>query len=82
MLLLHSDLRLTLENIFQNKFLLPESEVQDGYRDVALNVLFSEGDLKIIGEIQLHDRQLHELCKVTMHKLYRFKRANNPTNIT
>ena len=38
----------------KNKFLLPGQEVEDGYRDVSLNVLFeAENGLKIIGEIQV-----------------------------
>jgi hypothetical protein len=38
----------------KNKFLLPDHEVEDGYRDVSLNVLFeAENGLKIIGEIQV-----------------------------
>ena len=38
----------------KNKFLLPDHEVVDGYRDVSINVLFeAENGLKIIGEIQV-----------------------------
>ena len=38
----------------KNKFLLPDHDVQDGYRDVSLNVLFTaHNGLKIIGEIQV-----------------------------
>lgn len=65
----------------KNKFLLPDAEVEDGYRDVSLNVLFeAENGLKIIGEIQVHDRQLYEL-KSQMHKLYKVKRAKHPSMI-
>eukprot|EP00277_Geminigera_cryophila_P009701 CAMPEP_0179406640 /NCGR_PEP_ID=MMETSP0799-20121207/1011_1 /TAXON_ID=46947 /ORGANISM="Geminigera cryophila, Strain CCMP2564" /LENGTH=1271 /DNA_ID=CAMNT_0021177735 /DNA_START=198 /DNA_END=4013 /DNA_ORIENTATION=+ len=72
---------LTVSRI-KNKFLLPESEVQDGYRDVTINVVFEdESGLKIIGEIQVQDRKLHDL-KYCMHKLYKVKRANNPNSIT
>ena len=38
----------------KNKFLLPDVEVEDGYRDVTLNVLFEAENLRIIGEIQVH----------------------------
>ena len=41
----------------KNKFLLAENEVTDGYRDVALNVVFEDDGLKIIGEIQIHDKR-------------------------
>ena len=38
----------------KNKFLLPDHEVEDGYRDVSINVLFeADNGLKIIGEIQV-----------------------------
>ena len=37
----------------KNKFLLPDVEVEDGYRDVTLNVLFEAENLRIIGEIQV-----------------------------
>ena len=66
----------------KNKFLLPEHEVTDGYRDVTLNVLFKDASgLAVICEIQVHDKQLHAF-KVKMHKLYKVKRANNATLIT
>lgn len=66
----------------KNKFLLPEHEVADGYRDVTLNVTFKdESGLAVICEIQVHDKQLHAL-KVKMHKLYKVNRAKNATLIT
>ena len=67
----------------KNKFLVPEREVPDGYRDIALNVIFTEpqSGLKVIGEIQVHDRTLHEL-KLKMHKLYKVKRASNPSFVS
>ena len=38
----------------KNKFLQHESEVEDGYRDVSLNVIHeSTCGLRIIGEIQV-----------------------------
>ena len=38
----------------KNKFLLSDHEVEDGYRDVSMNVLFeADNGLKIIGEIQV-----------------------------
>jgi hypothetical protein len=38
----------------KNKFLLPKDEVEDGYRDVTLNVLCeAQNGLKIVGEIQV-----------------------------
>jgi len=38
----------------KNKFRLSHHEVEDGYRDVTLNVLFeADNGLKIIGEIQV-----------------------------
>ena len=62
----------------KNAFALPRSLVHDGYRDVKLFVIFSgPGDLKIIGEIQIHDREMHKL-KQQMHHLYRVKRAHGP----
>ena len=37
-------------------------EVPDGYRDVQLSVIFrGPGDLRIIGEVQIHDAELHSL---------------------
>lgn len=34
----------------------------DGYRDIQLSVVHTdENDLSIIGEIQVHDSQLHKL---------------------
>ena len=46
----------------KNKFAFHENQVADGYRDLKLFVLF-EGmsGLKIIGEIQIHDKVLHIL---------------------
>jgi len=37
-------------------------------------------NLSIIGEIQIHDRRLHNL-KLQMHKLYKVKRATKATLI-
>jgi hypothetical protein len=67
----------------KNKFLVPEREVPDGYRDIALNIIFTEpqSGLKVIGEIQVHDRTLHEI-KLKMHKLYKVKRASNPSSVS
>ena len=55
-----------------------DSEVSDGYRDLAIHVLF-EGmdDLSIIGEIQMHIKDFWRL-KHQMHKLYKIKRAETP----
>jgi hypothetical protein len=51
----------------KNKFLLPDHEVVDGYRDVKINVLFeAENGLKIIGEIQVWRRMC--VC-VFAHKM-------------
>jgi hypothetical protein len=37
-------------------------DVPDGYRDIQLSVVHTdENDLSIIGEIQVHDSQLHKL---------------------
>ena len=54
------------------------TDVSDGYRDLAVNVLF-EGDheLRIIGEIQMHVKDFWVL-KNHMHKLYKIKRAETP----
>lgn len=44
----------------KNKFLLAEAEVQDGYRDIALNVLYQGPQgLRIIGEIQVESLASH-----------------------
>ena len=65
----------------KNKFLLPDSEVQDGYRDIAINLLYTDADgLSIICEVQIHDKRLYEL-KCRMHKLYSVKRATSPATI-
>jgi len=65
----------------KNAFALPDDEVPDGYRDVSINVLFVDGDgLKIIGEIQVHDRSLYEF-KNKMHKLYSVKRSHHPSSL-
>jgi len=46
----------------KNKFLLADASEFDGYRDLMLCVVFrGESGLGIIGEIQLHDRQLFDL---------------------
>ena len=46
----------------KNKFSFPTEKVPDGYRDLQLCVLFQGSNgLSIIGEIQIHDLELHEL---------------------
>jgi len=62
----------------KNGFALPRAEVSDGYRDVKLFLLFTgPGGLRIVGEVQVHDRDLFDL-KQRMHRLYRIKRAQAP----
>lgn len=65
----------------KNKFAMQDSSEYDGYRDLMISVLYT-GDkgLRIIGEIQLHDRRMYEL-KVKMHKLYKVKRATSADQI-
>eukprot|EP00960_Hanusia_phi_P015859 467414-Hanusia_phi.AAC.2 len=44
----------------KNKFAM--QTVPDGYRDLTLCVIFTgESGLKIIGEIQIHDKQIHDI---------------------
>jgi hypothetical protein len=68
----------------KNKFLQSDEEVKSGLSglDLSLNVLFQEpgSGLKIIGEIQVHDKKIQEV-KSRIHKLYKIKRARNPTMI-
>jgi hypothetical protein len=46
----------------KNKFSFPTERVPDGYRDLQICVLFQgSSGLSIIGEIQIHDLELHEL---------------------
>ena len=53
--------RLTLCRI-KNKFSFDRSEVIGGYRDVMCCVIFEHTNgLKIICEIQIHDKVLHDL---------------------
>ena len=65
----------------KNSFALSRSSVPDGYRDIKLFVIFTgNGGLKIIGEVQVHDRGMYKL-KRRMHHLYRIKRAHTPEAI-
>ncbi len=65
----------------KNMFALPRGLVPDGYRDIKLFILFSgPNDLKLIGEVQVHDREMYKL-KQRMHYLYRIKRAHGPESI-
>ncbi len=65
----------------KNKFAARCSSEYDGYRDLMVCVLFTGShDLRIIGELQIHDRRLHNL-KIRMHKLYKVKRATAPDKI-
>mmetsp|Transcript_4921 Transcript_4921/g.10911 ORF Transcript_4921/g.10911 Transcript_4921/m.10911 type:complete len:912 (+) Transcript_4921:5124-7859(+) len=65
----------------KNKFALSNSELVGGYRDLMLCCLLeAPSGLKIIGEIQIHDKTLYEL-KLLMHKLYRIHRAHTPSSI-
>ncbi|EKX49440.1 hypothetical protein GUITHDRAFT_162182 [Guillardia theta CCMP2712] len=62
----------------KNKFAYDKQDVQDGYRDLSLAVLFQgPRNLRIIGEIQLHDLSLYNL-KTKMHRLYRVNRSAHP----
>jgi len=62
----------------KNKFSFPAELVPDGYRDLQICVLFrGSSGLSIIGEIQIHDAELHDL-KLKMHKLYVIRRAESP----
>jgi hypothetical protein len=46
----------------KNKFSFPAELVPDGYRDLQICVLFrGSSGLSIIGEIQIHDAELHDL---------------------
>ena len=78
----------------KNKFAM--QTVPDGYRDLTLCVIFTgECGLKIIGEIQIHDKQIHDikmqvrelirflgrLILYKMHKLYKVKRAEKPNDV-
>jgi hypothetical protein len=46
----------------KNKFSFPADLVPDGYRDLQMCVLFQGSSrLSIIGEIQIHDAELHDL---------------------
>uniref|UniRef100_A0A7S4P8H4 Receptor ligand binding region domain-containing protein n=1 Tax=Guillardia theta TaxID=55529 RepID=A0A7S4P8H4_GUITH len=63
----------------KNKFIASES--QEGYRDLTIGVLFTTNcGMKIIGEIQLHDKKIHQM-KIKMHKLYRILRAESTRGI-
>ena len=46
----------------KNKFSFPTERIPDGYRDLQICVLFQgSSGLSIIGEIQIHDCEMHEL---------------------
>ena len=68
----------------KNKFAQKDEDVRKHFKglDLILNVIFEEpaSGLKIIGEIQLHDKRIHEVVS-RIHKLYKIKRANNPAII-
>lgn len=65
----------------KNKFGMEDANDYDGYRDLMVNVLYTGyRGLRVIAEIQLHDRKLHQL-KDKMHKLYKVKRAENAASI-
>jgi hypothetical protein len=68
----------------KNKFLQSDEDVKSGLNglDLSLNALFEDprSGLKIIGEIQLHDKKIQEV-KSRIHKLYKIKRARTPTMI-
>mmetsp|Transcript_17521 Transcript_17521/g.48422 ORF Transcript_17521/g.48422 Transcript_17521/m.48422 type:complete len:144 (+) Transcript_17521:1263-1694(+) len=65
----------------KNKFALQDSELVGGYRDLMFcGVLEGAGGLRIIGEVQIHDRVLHDL-KTLMHKLYRIRRAKAASGV-
>eukprot|EP00960_Hanusia_phi_P066309 766373-Hanusia_phi.AAC.2 len=52
----------------KNKFNLAES--QDGYRDLTICVLFTTNcGMKIIGEIQIHDKKIHHMKIKTSPRL-------------
>ena len=53
----------------KNRFSFPEDEVPNGYRDIQICVVFEgSSGLSIIGEIQIHDSELHALkLKVFIH---------------
>jgi len=62
----------------KNRFAMPREQIPDGYRDVKLFALFTDAvsGLSIIGEIQIHDYELHQI-KLQMHKLYKVVRAKS-----
>jgi hypothetical protein len=68
----------------KNKFAQVDENVRNGFKglDLTLNVLFEEPatGLKIIGEIQVHDKRIHAV-KSRIHKLYKIKRAYHPASI-
>ncbi|EKX31446.1 hypothetical protein GUITHDRAFT_122367 [Guillardia theta CCMP2712] len=66
----------------KNKFAV--EEVEDGYRDIQVCVVFSSSSssLRIIGEIQIHDRKIHDQkVKMQMHKLYKIRRTDSPDGV-
>eukprot|EP00291_Cryptomonas_curvata_P027473 CAMPEP_0172208936 /NCGR_PEP_ID=MMETSP1050-20130122/34795_1 /TAXON_ID=233186 /ORGANISM="Cryptomonas curvata, Strain CCAP979/52" /LENGTH=560 /DNA_ID=CAMNT_0012888675 /DNA_START=1 /DNA_END=1683 /DNA_ORIENTATION=- len=65
----------------KNKF-SANTHVTDGYRDFQMCVVFTDANgLRIIGEIQVHDKQLHDL-NLRMHKMYKIKRAQSPESVS
>ena len=69
----------------KNKFSQADEDVREGFNglDISLNVVFEEptSGLKIIGEIQLHDKQILQV-KSRIHKLYKIKRSEDPSMIS
>jgi hypothetical protein len=67
----------------KNKFGLARKDTIGGYRDLMISVIFTEprSGLRIIGEIQIHDRVLFAL-KNKMHHLYKIIRASSADKIT
>jgi hypothetical protein len=45
-----------------------------GYRDVIVNVVFEAGGRKLIGEVQLVEREFMKIKQLT-HKLYKVDRS-------
>jgi len=65
----------------KNKFAFEDVSCYDGYRDLLLSVVYTgQKGLRVIGEIQFHDKELHKL-KLKMHKLYKVKRAETASSI-
>jgi len=66
----------------KNKFGLAREDTVGGYRDLMISVIFTEprSGLRIIGEVQIHDRVLYAL-KTKMHHLYKVIRASSADKI-